>query len=53
MKGEMIEKGLCFKFGKRGHRANECKTKDMTSAVDGMQAVQVEDQEQMFSWMTN
>ena len=52
-KGKMMKKNLCFKCGKHDHRTNECKTKDMTSAGDGMQAVQVEDQEQVFSWMTN
>ena len=50
-KGEMMKKGLCFKCGKHGHRANQCKAKDETSAADGVQAVQVEDQEQVNSWM--
>ena len=51
--GKMMKKGLCFKCSARGHRANECKTKDLTSAADGMQAVQIKDQEHVFSWMTN
>ena len=52
-KAEMMKKGLCFKCGKHGHRANECKTKEETSAAGGMQAVQVEDRDQVFSWMSN
>ena len=35
-KAEMMKKGLCFKCGKCGHGVNECKIKDVTSAVDGM-----------------
>ena len=49
----MKKKGLCFKCGKRDHRANQRKTKEETGAEGGMQAVQVEDQEPVFSWMNN
>ena len=52
-KAEMTKKGLCFKREKHGHRANECKTKGDTSAADGMQALQFEDQKQVFSGMSN
>ena len=52
-KAEMTKKGLCFKCGKHGRRANECKTKEETSAAGGMQAVQVENRDQVFSWMSN
>ena len=33
-KGKMMKKCLFFKCSKLGHRANECKTMDVTSAVD-------------------
>ena len=49
----MMKKGLCFECGKRGHRANQCKTKDETSAADGIQAVQINNQEHTCSWMNN
>ena len=49
-KADTMKKGLCFKCGKCVHRANECKTKEETIAAEGMQAVQVEDQEQV-EWM--
>ena len=39
-KGEMMKKGLCFECDKCGHGAKQCKTKDETSAADGIQVVQ-------------
>ena len=53
IKAAEMRKGFCFKCGKRGHRANQCKTKDETSAAEGVQTMQIEDQEQVYSWMNN
>ena len=50
---EMMKKGLCFKCGKHGHRAKQCKTKDEMSAADGIRAVQIDKQEQACSWMND
>ena len=50
-KAEMMKRGLCFECGEHGHRANQ--TKNETSAADEIQAAQIDNQEQVHSWMNN
>ena len=52
-KAEMTKKGLCLKCGKHGRKADQCKAKVEASAADGIQAVHINNQEQVHSWVSN
>ena len=51
-KAQMMKNGLCFKCGKKGHCANECKKPtEADKSVNGIGAAQRTQDEDVTSWM--